>query len=274
MLKFSSPNTSVASSTCDCAHFGLTCLCHLPQEQQDIGSEPFVLRNGYFPAHSQKTLPGYVDNKKSEKEVITISNSLSGCLSPCASPVFENYLRGIGSRPEVPQRKITFGKRAHGLKAPSLKLGESPLKETPLPIGPPSSPVLNQENIMISHQISILDVIIKSARSAGIIRSLLLSTGKFRSFGGIPAQVKVEEPGMKPVWMLTLRILDPNGGVGIETKRLLSLMNFEEVLTFPTFYGGLTAIRSLWRGKEVRLPSSLPEYGSLLTLIPDHGIQT
>lgn len=52
-----------------------------------------------------------------------------------------------------------------------------------------------------------------------------------------------------------LRIHAPNGGQAIEMKKQLSLMNFEEVLMWPTFSDGWINIQFRWKQREV-----LPRY--------------
>jgi hypothetical protein len=61
--------------------------------------------------------------------------------------------------------------------------------------------------------------------------------------------VRVEEPGQRQEWKLTLRIREPNGGVVTKVKKMLLLMNFEEESTSPTYLDGWTDIQSVWKQK-------------------------
>jgi len=62
---------------------------------------------------------------------------------------------------------------------------------------------------------------------------------------------RVEEPGTRPEWMLTLKIREPNGGADTVVRKTLLSMNLEEVLISPICSDGLTGIRSLWKQKVV-----------------------
>jgi len=62
---------------------------------------------------------------------------------------------------------------------------------------------------------------------------------------------RVEEPGKRQEWRLTLRIREPNGGVVTRVRRMLSLMNLEEELTSPICYDGLTVIQSVWKRRDL-----------------------
>lgn len=85
---------------------------------------------------------------------------------------------------------------------------------------------------------------------------------------------KVVRPGMKPVWTLTLRTHEVNGGVGIEIKNVLLSMSFEGALMSPIFCDGLTVIRSLWKLKADPDLYVLQNFGSQAIWIPEVGIRT
>ena len=60
---------------------------------------------------------------------------------------------------------------------------------------------------------------------------------------------RVEEPGKRQEWKLTLKIREPNGGAVTKVKKMWLLMNFEEESTFPTYSDGWTDIQSVWKQK-------------------------
>jgi hypothetical protein len=68
---------------------------------------------------------------------------------------------------------------------------------------------------------------------------------------GEPELVSPDELGKKPVFLLTLKIHDPNSGTAIEINSMLSLMNFEEVSTSPICLDGLIGTHVLWRSKAL-----------------------
>lgn len=66
-----------------------------------------------------------------------------------------------------------------------------------------------------------------------------------------PRLVSPDEPGMRPVWMLTLKIHGPNSGMVIEINEMLLSMNFVGVSTCPIYYDGSIGTHALWRSKDL-----------------------
>jgi len=76
----------------------------------------------------------------------------------------------------------------------------------------------------------------------------------FVKYGASGAEAKLaslDVLGKKPVWTLTLNAQEVNFGMVIKARKMLLLMNFEEVLTCHTSYDGVTGILAEWRLKEV-----------------------
>lgn len=63
------------------------------------------------------------------------------------------------------------------------------------------------------------------------------------------APVNQEEHGQRQDWMLTLKIQDPNSGMGTVIKNMLLLTNFEETSRCPIYFDGLIGTHVLWRSK-------------------------
>ena len=83
-----------------------------------------------------------------------------------------------------------------------------------------------------------------------------------------------EERGRKPRLKLTLRILDPSGGMAIRVNQLLLSMNFVEVSTSRTYSDGLIDIQCLWKQKEEVSRLSARKFGSQAICTQTTGTQT
>lgn len=77
--------------------------------------------------------------------------------------------------------------------------------------------------------------------------------------------------GMKRESKLILKTHGRSGGLVTKVKSMLSLMNFEELSTFPISSDGLTIIRSMWRLKAHVHRFLQTGSGSLLTSSPVSG---
>lgn len=86
--------------------------------------------------------------------------------------------------------------------------------------------------------------------------------------------VKVTEPGKPLAWRLILKIPLPSGGVDTRAKKMLLLMNLEELSTYRIFYDGWTSIQSVWKLKD--RPYLLKQRRSISpqTFTPEVGIPT
>lgn len=80
--------------------------------------------------------------------------------------------------------------------------------------------------------------------------------------------------GMKQDWMLSVKTHGLNSGVDTKVKRMLSLMNFVEVLTYPTSCVGWIVIQSVWKLREVADPCVPSTSGLPATFRRETGTQT
>jgi len=77
--------------------------------------------------------------------------------------------------------------------------------------------------------------------------------------------------GTKQRYLLTLKIQDPNSGMGIVIKDMLLSMSFEEVSIFPICLDGWIDIQSGWRSKAQACPCVLKSFGSRAMFIQQNG---
>lgn len=149
-------------------------------------------------------------------------------------------------RPQTPMS----GKRKRESPARSLSWGESPIDVTMQPTGtlfgnPPSPVVFSKSPPTYEFNITGL-----YALSLQTIAHHLLWSDKFSSFVVELALESLAAHGMKQVFLLTLKIREPNFGMVTEISRMLSLMNFEAVSTSPIYSGGSIGTLCLWRSKD------------------------
>lgn len=106
-----------------------------------------------------------------------------------------------------------------------------------------------------------------SRKSAETMFDLLLWYGRSTFFGELREVANPTGLGVRRVQMLIVKSHALNGGAVTMAKNLLSWMNFEEILTFPTSCDGGIAILSEWRpkGTMLRFPS---ESGTLRAIYP------
>ncbi|AYP28707.1 MAG: hypothetical protein [Ninurtavirus cruti] len=86
-----------------------------------------------------------------------------------------------------------------------------------------------------------------------------------------PQLVNLEELGMKQGWMLTQRIREPSGGMGISLTQMLCSMNSVVPSMSLTFSCGSTGIQCLWKAKVLQCRCAQQPSGSLLTWLPPCG---
>lgn len=80
--------------------------------------------------------------------------------------------------------------------------------------------------------------------------------------------------GRRPEWKPMLRILEANFGTGIEVKKRLLSMNFEEVSMSRTYCDGWIVILYQWNSKGQADPCKRNTYGSRATCPPPNGTLT
>lgn len=242
--------------------------CKLP-----FGSEPSPPPPGLpSPYHRYAALsPIYEVNEKSEQEASSIGNcSLSSdemfvLELPKSSPLL---LRGTGSPLGPKQQKSMFGKRI--LESPDRNSNLAPSQSTD-PKRPTGGKCLPLQNLVISkrsRRTYLFAVILNSHESAKTLwyasinfRFQLQLRGLSKSSGDVQDLERVDLPGMKPVWMLSLKTHPQNGGTVTGLRQTLLSMSFEAVSQLSIFSAGSTAIRCVWKRKEEQLCSEQLIYG-------------
>lgn len=112
-----------------------------------------------------------------------------------------------------------------------------------------------------------------SAVSAQIMHNQLLCSDLVQYCGVQLALVKARGRLRKLVWAVSLRLPRQNGGMDMIVKKMLSSMNFEEILHSNISSDGLTGILHLWKPKVDHSRALSDEYGSLPTSALELGIQ-
>jgi len=218
-------------------------------------------------------LSGSKDNENLGQEDLTTGNSLSRfngnspstSLFVCSPDAMQSFLA-------APQRPHTAGKTLPQLKAPDSNLESSQsrysekyisscsetTKSTGSPSGSPPSGVPSRP----SPPQFVFKVIGPSVLLARIMPSLYLLSAEPSSTQGL---LEVESPTKlgQNSQVLFLRTHGPSGGRATRVRRLLSLMNFEEVSTYRTSYAGSTSTLSVWKPKAhlshyLQIPLSSP----------------
>jgi len=192
------------------------------------------------------------DNKSEESRQATcIGKSLSFFdESPVWLPAEESLDNVFTpSLPGQQQPVTTFGKRLLDAKEPSSSSVNYPSIARSPEIGSECGSVLLQDAFSTSLQIFV-------CRVTGLSEQLALTTlhqlewSELATYSGVKLAVASRgAPGKKRDWKLTLKIQEPSSGVATKVKRMLSLMNFEVVLTSVTSSGGWTVTQLSWRSK-------------------------
>ena len=166
-----------------------------------------------------------------------------------------------GSLLEAREQKNMCSKKILPSMEQDLNWGRDLFSEIERMTGTESECLPSQETYGKSHQISIFDITSPSVQSMLMLLKRLVLKESVMFSGDQLLLERVEEPGTRPEWMLTLKILEPNGGADTEISKTLLSMNLEEVLTLPICSDGLTGIRSLWKQKAVLDRSLLEQFG-------------
>jgi len=178
------------------------------------------------------------------------------------------------SNSPIPMERMPIARRQRlPFLARNLNLGASLYSGTPRKTGTTSGQELNLGTLMEFPQVFVYKVIVRSGLSARTLADRLLSSVQSMSSGVQLEQERVDEPGMRPVWMLTLKIQEPSSGVVIEIRSMLSSMNLEETSTSHTCCVGSIVIRSLWKSKAALRSLKRRRSGSPRILTPESGTQ-
>lgn len=146
-----------------------------------------------------------------------------------------------------------FGKIKR-LWANVLNMGNYRCGETPKPIGTQLKPL---QLPVISSQCQVTYSFVITTHCEESVQTILDRLELINLFFCFGAKLELESHIVlgAPSQMHMLRIHAPNGGQAIEMKKQLSLMNFEEVLMWPTFSDGWINIQFRWKQRE-----ALPRY--------------
>jgi len=237
--------------------------------------------SGFVPWRSTYSSPGYLadvsgskDSSNKETEDSCTGNSWSP--SPRRNLLEELSMssesKDTTSSPIPNERPTTSIKTIPQSWVQDLNLESSQFSEIQKSTGSTSGSSQPWDNLPESRLALEFKVTVRSGLSARTLQGQLLNCVKSMSSGVQLQLERVDAPGKKPEWMLTLKIRNPSFGVDTEIKNMLSLTNLEEILTLHTFSDGWTAIRSWWKSKAVLKTSKRKRSGSPPILIPETGI--
>lgn len=192
--------------------------------------------------------------------------------------LFANFARRSGvldttNSQEVTQQNNTAGRNSPEFQELSSNSEQESSSETASETGMPSGNLLNQELWIPSLFQSVFKVTGLSEQYRRILLSRLRWNETVMSFLVLLTQESRSLLGSELVWTLTLKIQDPSFGVVTMVTDQLSLMNFEVELISRISSAGQIAIRSLWKLKDLVVPSPLPPYSSPPTYRRYNGIQ-
>lgn len=144
--------------------------------------------------------------------------------------------------------------------------------ETTVRIGMPSVSLLNEDSWMKYQPTYSFAIMGHSAEFLPIMLSLLQSNERFLCTGVRQGLGSLEEPGMKPDWMHTLKIRALSSGADIEVNNMLCWMSFVAKSELAICSGGWTDIRVWWNKKEAAAFCHALESGLHLTWTRGTGI--
>lgn len=203
------------------------------------------------------------DNSNEEKEGFFTGRSWSG--SDASNPFDQRGTASdpiILSSPAVPPPSPTSLRTTQPSPTPGSNWDPNPCDVTPLPTGVQCLPTLSLADSMTSLPILQYVIIAPSELYALTIQSQWASSELLWCIGDAPVLVSRAAHGMKPVWMLTLRIPAQNSGTATVYKKMWYLMNFEVQSMCLMYSDGLTGIRCVWRSKAPASPYLLEDFGS------------
>jgi len=174
----------------------------------------------------------------------------------------------------VPQQQKTMsGSRRQGLEN-SSSLEKNLPDEIPATIGMRLKPLQNKTSWKRFHRIFMFDITAHWFQLPQIMQILRGSKNLLPCFMDPLVEVKVIQPGNKPDQMLIQRILAPNFGMATKVRKILFLMNLEEVLTSVTCSDGWIVTRAWWRSKEAVNAYKRNAYGLPQIYTPTIGTNT
>ena len=276
-----------SSRTIKGAPFSLKSALELPSRsisgmqewQLDIGSAPCGTGRPLW--ISPEIASGSAVNKKcvellDESTIKSLRASSARCAAQLLSASLE---RATGSLPEAHSPTNMFGKMTLPSSEPDLnsepKLCGATSPLTGMPSAPPPSPEILLPSRVISSFVIILPFRGEIFLILEYLRTILYqlrSCVPAMSTGVVQVLARVDVPGRKREWTLTLRIQGLSGGVDTEIRNTLLSMSFVVLSTLPTSCGGSTGIRYLLRLKGEADLFEQRSFGLHPMWIPAYGI--
>lgn len=202
---------------------------------------------------------GSEDNSNKEKKQATFTGK-SWSPSPrrnlfhkCA----QSLEKDTSSYQDLKRQPRTSGKKKPASPTPNLNSEPSPFNVTQHTTGKLSGVVPKQETLWRSRLRYDFKAIGLSEASKQTLLAQLEWNAQHSYIGDVLEQESLGTLGQEPAWTLTLRILEPNSGAVTEVKKLLSSMNFGEVLTSRICSGGWIVTQSTWKSKDHHTFTSL-----------------
>lgn len=173
------------------------------------------------------------------------------------------------------QQLLMYGKKKQELKELRLSLAADRFEEIRQLIGSQFGKLPKPETWDQFRQISVFLVTGLYNQLQAIMRLLLEDhQSLLESFGASLEVVNLSKPGKKRENQLMLKIHDPSSGVHTLVKKMLLLMNLEEVLTSRTFLDGWMCMLVELKLKDQIDPCLPRTFGSPPMLNRDIGTQT
>lgn len=197
----------------------------LPKESTgSVPSEKPTLRPLDLSATESNTS---VDSLKKEKEDSDIGSFYLSWLQSREEPGSPLAYKDTGNSRDQMLPTNMSGKKTPESKAPNLKWEKEKPKETLKPTGKRSSNWPSEEELTKCQVTYTFAVITSYEELAKTMHYLLLWSAPVLFFGARLRLGSHIEHGRKPVWTLSLKIQRLNGGMDIQIRNMLSLMNFE-----------------------------------------------
>ncbi|AXH76390.1 MAG: hypothetical protein [Kajamanuvirus moutis] len=216
-----------------------------------------------------------VNSNPGKNPIICTGNSSWSPTSKADWQQLNEYLASpcIVKQQSPPQQKTTYGKKRPLSLEQDLNSENAKSSVIVLRIGSESNSKRLKANLTKFLQIFSLEVITPSRELAWIMHGQIVGRFGAEFLLGVPAVESLTLPGVKPVWMLTQKILSPSFGTVIKAMKTWLSTNFEALSVSPISLDGWIAIQCSSRLKEVQPSSKQRTSGSQAIYIQDNGIQ-
>lgn len=211
---------------------------------------------------------------RSELVDSSIGNSASRSSRRSLLPEFEKHSDlYMQNPPDLMQSEPTSGKKTPESMEPNLNSERSPSVAMPSPIGMPFSWQPRQEISQPSQLMSKYVVITNCDALVQTMYNLCLWNDSLKFSGAELGLGKVVVHGTKQGSKLTVKILEPSGGMDTWVKLTLSSMNSGEPLISSTSSDGLIVTQYVWRTRVGQCHCQPNNFGLRRTLIHGCGIR-